>query len=321
VNNRFGTEFIKGNSLIIEYYEPNEVEFEAQLHIENLVHSFVEVKAGPFSYPTSGSGSCNINVNCPLGYGWDREKRSVALIIGDWRWEDGDSKYYGWCSGALVNNTAQNGKPLFLTANHCLSSPMDNAFSWLFLFNHETLDCSDNGSMMSSSLGQSIFGAFELASDGWCSPTTDYLLLELNASTTTLASYGVVYAGWEANESKAANSSYAIGIHHPRGDIKKISLDANSPVSVDAPAMDGCPNSSAQNSHWKVIWEQGITEGGSSGSPLFNSDHKIIGQLHGGSSSCASPDAPDYYGKFSKSFVEGGFSYWLDPYLSGATSI
>ncbi|HOS17149.1 MAG TPA: hypothetical protein PKX15_09095 [Bacteroidales bacterium] len=50
VNNRFGTEFIKGNSLIIEYYEPNKVDFEAQLHIENLVHSFVDIKAGPFGY-------------------------------------------------------------------------------------------------------------------------------------------------------------------------------------------------------------------------------------------------------------------------------
>jgi hypothetical protein len=54
---------------------------------------------------------------------------------------------------------------------------------------------------------------------------------------------------------------------------------------------------------------------------IFNSNHKIIGQLYGGGSYCNTPNAPDYYGKFSKSYTNGNLSYWLDPYLSGATSI
>lgn len=332
VNNRFGTEFVKGNSLIIEYYEPNIVEFESQLHIERLVHTFLKLKHGPFSWnnPESSTGkgasSCEINVSCPLGYGWDREQRSVAIILGEFHQANSPTIYNGFCSGAIINNTAQDGRPFFLTANHCIDpnrSLKTNALDWIFLFNHATSTCNDNGSNVSSYLGQSIYGAFELRADGECSPTTDYLLLELNTSAFTLANYGVVYAGWEADESKATNSSYTVGIHHPNGDVKKISLDANQPVSSDAPNFNDerCPYYVAQNSYWKIVWDMGITEQGSSGSPLFNSNHKIIGQLYGGGSYCSTPNAPDYYGKFSKSYTNGALSYWLDPYLSGATSI
>jgi len=323
INNRFGTEFVKGNSLIIEYYEPNEVEFEAQPHIERLVHTFMDLRHGPFSWnnPHSSTGRgaapCNINVRCSLGYGWDREIRSVAIILGELRLAGSPTIYNGFCSGAVINNTAQDGRPFFLTANHCLGPPMGNTFDWIFLFNHETQNCSDDGSNVSSYLGQSVYGALKLAADGSCSPTSDYLLLELNTFATTLANYGVVYAGWEANESKAVNSSYTVGIHHPSGDVKKISVDKHPPISVSG--ILGCQNG-AQN-HWQVSWDEGITEGGSSGSPLFNSDHKIIGLLHGGSSYCHAPNAPDIYGKFSTAFREGSLSFWLDPYFSGATSI
>ena len=35
------------------------------------------------------------------------------------------------CTGALVNNTAENGTPYFLTANHCLGNPN----TWVYYFN------------------------------------------------------------------------------------------------------------------------------------------------------------------------------------------
>lgn len=323
INNRLGTEFVKGNSLIIEYYEPNNVEFESQLHIERLVHTFIELRHGPFSYPNpesstgKGAGSCQINVNCSLGYGWDREKRSVAVILGAYNRLDSPTIYNGFCSGAVINNTAQDGRPLFLTANHCMDpiySSKTNTADWVFLFNHETQTCNDNGSGMSSYLGESIYGAIVLAADGSDSPTTDHLLLELNTFPSTLAFYGVVYAGWEADEYKASISSYTIGIHHPYGDVKKISLSAKPPVSASYVG-------SVNHNHWGVNWDMGITEKASSGSPLFNSDHKIIGQLSGGWSNCNGSNGPDYYGKLSKSFTNGLLSFWLDPYLTGAKSI
>ena len=55
----------------------------------------------------------------------------------------------------------------------------------------------------------------------------------------------------------------------------KISFDNNSLLRTDYSSNSG-------NSHWRTVWDSGTTEGGSSGSPLFDSNHRIIGQLHGG---------------------------------------
>lgn len=57
------------------------------------------------------------------------------------------------------------------------------------------------------------------------------------------------------------------------------------------------------NQHWRVVWIQGITAAGSSGSPLFDSNHRILGQLHYGNSYCSTPNAPDYYGSFDRSWT------------------
>ncbi len=67
----------------------------------------------------------------------------------------------------------------------------------------------------------------------------------------------------------------------------------------------------------------GVTEGGSSGSPIFNQDKRIVGQLTGGSSFCNSPTAPDFYGKMDKNWDDNPNSAsqklkeWLDPLDTG----
>jgi len=329
-NNTLGTQFIYSNSLIIEYYEPNNTglkQQQSQLHIESLVHTFVELRFGPFSNTDSetgvtGADYCNINVSCPLGNGWENEIKSVAIILG---LISNDNKYHGWCSGALINNTERDGKPYFLTANHCIDNAgaMSNAANWVFLFNYEASYCEDNGMWASSSLSNAIYGATVLARDGANSPNSDYLLLELNAQPSTLVSYNVVYAGWETNETATSYSPYTVGIHHPSGDVKKISKDNNPPISHNPAndATENCITNYRAGYHWQVHWNEGITEGGSSGSPLFNSDHRIIGQLHGGCSFCNTPHKPDTYGKFSKSYTLGNFARWLDPRGTGVSFV
>ncbi|MEI6455262.1 MAG: T9SS type A sorting domain-containing protein, partial [bacterium] len=88
--------------------------------------------------------------------------------------------------------------------------------------------------------------------------------------------------------------------------------------------------------HWRVTWiatpnGHGVTEGGSSGSPVFDSGGHIVGTLTGGDSSCDSLNSPDYYGRFSYHWDKNGtdstkiLKYWLDPdntntmILNGAT--
>jgi hypothetical protein len=99
----------------------------------------------------------------------------------------------------------------------------------------------------------------------------------------------------------------------------KISFASNQAVSSDWPE-GGTPS----NSHWQIVLNQGTTEGGSSGAPLFNQNHKIVGQNHGGNSSC--PSVSKWYGRFDVSWEGGGTSStrlkdWLDPDNTGAMSV
>ena len=92
---------------------------------------------------------------------------------------------------------------------------------------------------------------------------SDVALIELSA--TPPAAWGVEYAGWDAS---SANHTSAVGIHHPSGDVKKICFED------DAPYTDVTGGAQVW---WIDAWELGVTEPGSSGSPLFNQDHRIIG--------------------------------------------
>ncbi len=305
---QFGTQYIGGGTVFIEYHEPAWVHFEGEVSITKAIHIFEDIflKSGG---PWGNSGDCNINVSCPEGIGWEKEINSVALILG----YNPIDRLAGWCSGALINNTSEDGRALFLTAKHCIDGDVeiDSRYdynTWLFLFNHQTANCNSNGSDVSSYTGESVYGAFILAEDGLGSPTSDYLLLDLNISESGLADFGACYAGWSLSSSPQGPFT---GIHHPGGDVKKTSI-AN---TID----------DYSTTHWEVNWDLGTTEPGSSGSPLFNKNHQIIGQLHYGKKPAGADDChPDKitgYGKITKSWAEGGFSYWLDPDNTGQTSV
>lgn len=322
---KFGTQVINGNKIIIEYREPVDAAFEGELSVTKIIHVFE--KSGPF-IGGNGAQFCEINVSCSEGNGWEQEINSVGIILG----YNSINQLQGYCTGTLLNNTSEDGTPYFLTARHCLDQQPFGVYdpsTWLFLFNHQTPICSSDGSDISSYTGQSIYGALIRSSDGVSSPTTDYLLLELNAAESTLASYGVCYAGWSLISSPQPPF---ITIHHPSGDVKKISISPNAAQSTSWFSTIVNPN----GNHWKIKWNNsdpptnGITEGGSSGAPLFDNNHKVIGQLHGGLSSCTGfwmgnnfvgPEEPDWYGKFSTSWQNGGFAFWLDPYNTHQTSV
>ena len=112
-----------------------------------------------------------------------------------------------------------------------------------------------------------------------------------------------------------------MGIHHPAGDIKKVSRENDPLIST---TFGSCP----ANSHWGVTgWDEGVTEGGSSGSPLFDQNHRIVGQLHGGASACGAASLSDEYGKMSYSWnpqnsdSTNQLKYWLDPHQSNASFV
>jgi hypothetical protein len=300
-NNSLGVGLIFSEKAIIEYYEPANVKGEGYLHINNVTHGYRDIlvnvereEKGAFG----NSDECNINVNCPTDIDIDFQKRSVAVIVVN---------NNGVCSGAMVNNTLQDGTPFFLTANHCLPGNTNFTQNWIFYFNHETPGCSGNN----GPTNQSISGGTLLSSND----ESDFALLELN--DTPPSSYNVCYSGWDATDSEGSVSS-AYGIHHPRGDVKKICFEEDAPYHQNLGTF--------VNQTWFIDqWEEGVTEGGSSGSPLFNQNGLLIGQLAGGLAACdgeVNNGSFDYYGRMGVSWTFGNspsnaIRFYLDQSGSG----
>lgn len=289
-NNRDDAQFavylVKGEEMMLEYVEPASEAGRGEISIQRIHHGF----KGPLDFGTSGS--CNNNVNCPEGAPWADEIRASAMIIA------GGVNGVRWCSGSMVNNTRQDAAPYFLTANHCLTG---SAANWAFVFNYQSPNCTN----IDGPLTDFVLGGQIVANN---SPS-DFALILLDNPPP--ASYNVYHAGWDANDTPSDSS---VGIHHPDGDIKKISFDYNPYISSSY--------GSGTNTHWQIAdWDDGTTEPGSSGSPLFNWEKHIVGQLHGGGAACGN-NLSDFYGKFAYSWNTGGtpatrIKDWLDPDNTG----
>jgi hypothetical protein len=109
-----------------------------------------------------------------------------------------------------------------------------------------------------------------------------------------------------------------VAIHHPNCDEKAISFN-HDPITVTSYLGESTPG---DGTHWRIDeWEDGTTEPGSSGSGIWDPNHRLVGQLHGGYASCTSITS-DWYGRLSKSW-NGGASdntrlrTWLDPQGTG----
>lgn len=261
------------------------------------------------------AGSCEVPVNCNEGLEWQHQKRGVARILVK------QSSSLFWCTGSLVNNTRNDGKPYFLTANHCgQGSSADDYSQWVFDFDYESPDCS----RPVNEPDNITFTGAQLVANGITPRTTnsDFKLLLLNEEVPD--EYHLFFNGWDRSGDVP---QHGVVIHHPSGDIKYVSTYTNPAVSS---FYYGAENSAG--SFWKVYWSEtengyGVTEGGSSGSPLFNQDRLIVGALTGGNASCSQNTEPDYFGKFSESWSNNGLTDadrlkpWLDPDNTGVTKL
>uniref|UniRef100_UPI0025B8301F trypsin-like serine peptidase n=1 Tax=Ignavibacterium sp. TaxID=2651167 RepID=UPI0025B8301F len=292
----FATGLVRGESVILEAQIPGYLIDQTHIVIATVVHGYKDVFTSFDNWEDFGqSGSCNINVKCPEGQPWENEIRSVAMIL-----TAGGSRL---CSGVMVNNVRQDLTPYFLTANHCL---INSPNTWIIMFNYQSPTCAN----INGPLNYTVSGTQTKANNS----ASDFALLLLNEAPPD--SYQVHYAGWSAIDVPADSG---VGIHHPSGDIKKISFSGQ---AYEHDTWSGTP----PNSHWRVRWHpaglRGVTEPGSSGSPIFDQNHRIVGQLHGGPSSCTASDKSDLYGKFSMSWNYGTtpstrLKDWLDPDNTG----
>jgi len=256
--------------LLLEYYEPSNPEFSGKLIINKISQAYRNL-AGLM---TAQADSGYIDVNCREGIDWQLEKHAVCLYTFI---SDTDSYL---CSGGLINNATNDGTPYFLTANHCISTS-DMAASVTAYFNYETKGCGMEGKLVKTLSGASLQTAGK---------ESDFTLLRF--SSVPPASYQPYYAGWDLTDT----ASYAVGIHHPAGLLKKISIDNDPPFTYPDLIIWKNNTFSQPDTHWHVYFDKGKIAGGSSGSPLFNQQKRIMGQLHGGEGN------ESFYGKFNYSW-------------------
>jgi len=241
------------------------------------------------------SGSCNIDVRCPEAVEWENEKSSVVRLIIN-------SQYL--CSGAIVNNLRNDKKPYMLTANHCVADSITAAKTVAY-FNYESPSCNGPDSPIQQVRPGFLMRATKNDSTG----SVDFALLE--SKQPIPEHFNVNYAGWDASGRTPTNT---VVMHHPRGDVKKISFDNKPPLITSYPSESNYD----KNSFWKVTyWDLGTTEGGSSGSPLFDQNHNVIGVLTGGSASCENLN-PDYFTQVAYAWDKypeksQQLKYWLNP--------
>lgn len=290
---------LSGDTMILELYQPkNET---STLEISGIVHGY---KAKNMKSP-GDSGICNYDVDCEIGDPLNIQKKSIVEIL---------INGMEWCSGTLLNNTAQDKKPYIMTADHCFGTATGAVANLAFRFNWkaEEPECPGNPVIEAPGKLQTSYGATVRAKN----PDSDFFLAEINNPIPE--DWDVVFAGWDRSGEVPEGNTYCLS--HPSTDMMKIALNED-PLTIDGPLG---------SNFWLISeWEKGVTEGGSSGSGLFKENGSFIGNLYGGWAACSGFDNNglyDTYGRFDISWTGGGannnrVSNWLDPINTGEIEI
>ncbi len=309
----FATFLTKGDITTLEYYEPAGVT-GSRINITKVIHGYSDfLELGNSAY-------CQVDINCPEGDESCIEKHSVVRI-----WVPLPDNAYGFCSGVLISNVKENLTPYILTADHCLFPYSEDLLSsLLFQFQYWNPICNEDPP--NPNVGYIFeFNAseFDYIRSPW---TRDLDMGLLRISDDPFPSgYGITYAGWNASLGEENIPPNTTSIHHPIADVMKISIDYNEPIittriSPLAPWEDG---------FWMTDFDIGTSEPGSSGSPLFDDNKRIIGSLSGPyhweemdeySDLCVDPFRKILFGRFDLFFDY--YSIWrLDPDNTGIRTI
>ncbi|RMA57194.1 T9SS type A sorting domain-containing protein [Ulvibacter antarcticus] len=317
VSSNIGSWYINGDLIYIEYFEPEYVTASASLQIGSIIHGYRLGRVQDLVGGQKGmndAGACNYDVNCPIGDDFDSKKdivkKTVALLtLGN-----------GYlCSAALVNNTNQDKTPFLLTANHCLDNSDPSLWTVRFNWMSPSPECATGEPSADLQSNFTMSGSTLLANN----ELSDFALVVMNNDIPS--SWDISFGGWDHTDT---NPEFEVGIHHPNGDIMKICRDDSGAVKDNANGTEvwligGVSVGSGDG------WEIGTTESGSSGSPLFDQNGRIIGQLYAGQSFCdglENNNDYDIYGRFGVSWNAGvtpetRLRDWLDPINSGQTTL
>jgi hypothetical protein len=264
----FWTETTFSSKVALEFVVPPGVDAsQLRFDIDRIVH--VYVKLGDWGMPKEGN--CHNDVTCYPAY-----TTQAAGVAGIGSIGEGG---FLFCTGCLL----ADGDPAtvvnyFMTANHCVANSSEAStleFYWFF----QTSSC--NGSPPDPEDVPRTTGGADYLAGATRDAGSDFAFLRMKQSPPG----GVAYEGWSTAQ-LAANEAIA-GIHHPDGTFKRISF--GNFVKYAGNFTD-------------VRWSSGVTEPGSSGSPLFNNAKLFVGQLYGGQSYCWRQNGIDEYGRFDITF-------------------
>ena len=298
-----------GATQTVEFFVPGTRDPRALgLRIAAASHIFTTAASG-FAKRVSeigGAGSCNVDVKCsPLAASppFLDARNAVAQMVFN------DGGFTGLCTGSLLNDADPSTQvPWFYGANHCFENEqlpyktpaqmqvVASSLNTLWFF--EATAC---GSISTPAYSQLVGGATLIYNN----PGADVLFLRLNNAPPA----GAFFAGWDANA--VPPGAAIVVMHHPKGDLKKVSQGSVLRYTTPQPPLLGGPTTPFS----EVSYTSGTTEGGSSGAGLFTfngSQYLLRGALYGGGAYCSFPNESDWYSQFDKVYAA------LAPYL-GAT--
>lgn len=305
----YSFENLPGDNVVLEYVASSNTTDRPRIHLKEIGYKYSDPMGNPLSGFDHEKNHCMININCPQGQYWQNQKKGIVQL----RIRKSSSTYL--CSGSLINNTNQDATPYVLTAEHCFEY-MNQAQieqNTDYIFEYESPGCQIERPTYRFHRGAELLVLSPLngGSDG--------ALLKLSEDIP--GDWDVYYNGWNRENDGNRMTSGSI-IHHPQGDVKKITF-------YNKPLASGRWDDDASNpdaTHWIISYSEGVTEGGSSGSPIFDQDGLIVGTLSGGDSKCTALNATDYYGKFWYHWNQGVNTSWhmskyLDPSNKGVTKL
>ena len=275
------------------------VEYLAEQRTETVPFSVNRIAHLLASEQTMSAGSCELDVMCYSPWA------GISSGVGMYIFQSGGGTYA--CSGSLVNNSANDAKPYFLTANHCISTQAMAQTVEVF-WKYQSASC--NGAAPSLSNSPTTLGGTYLTSANIENGDFSLMLLAY------LPNNSLTFYGWNSSATALGMGGPAVGMHHPQADYTRIVFGVREP---DATVQIGS-DVAAASMFYQIQATAGVIEAGSSGSPLFTPDERVIGTLtYGpGGSACSINPFVAGYARFSTAYPS--LSKYLSPTgISGVT--